>query len=324
MEKEKFYNSIKYFEKVSEKTFQLLGWLGFIKEETLKTDSGEWEIYTKKNFTFPYFYRETYPSINKFCAIFKNSKESIIYGIFENLEEVKNNLIKMSNIFLKKERKLWGIPLTLTEENAQDYGYIRGLIVGFFLMLIDFLYSFIFKLKNGIITGFIEYVKVIYHGTPGFGIFVGITGTGLYFIFLLIIIPILFGIYYKKTAVKKIIEKVDKHIEEIIAYQYEVGLEAEKTIEDEFHLMIEERKKEQIYKELQNFVNIEKGDFEILYEKIKIGFLKVQDLIDFLQYYLETFKQFPLIKFLEIIKKYETAYIETDIKFQFKPSQELS
>lgn len=322
IEKEKFYNSIKYFGKINEKTYQLLGWLGFIREETFKTDSGEWEIYTKKNFTFPYFDREAYSSINKFCAIFKNSKETIVYGIFENLEEVKNHLIKISNIFLKKERKFLGIPLTLTEENAQDYGYIRGLIIGFSLMIIDFFYSLIFKLKNGIITGFIDYVKVIYYGTPGFGLFVGITGTGLYFICLLIVIPILTGLYYKKRAIKKILKKIDKFIEEIITCEYEFGIEAEKMIEDEFHLIIEEKKKEQIYKELQNFVDVEKEDFETLYEKLKIGFLKLQDLIDFLKEYTKIFKQFPLIKFLEIIKKYEMANIETEIKFQFKPFQE--
>ncbi|MCM8818532.1 MAG: hypothetical protein NC915_03520 [Candidatus Omnitrophica bacterium] len=323
IEKEKFYNSIKYFKKINEKTYQLLGWLGFTKEETLKTDSGEWEIYVRRNFIFPYFNREKeYPSINKFCAIFKNKRESIIYGIFENLDELKNNLIKITEIFLKKEKKFLGIPLTLTEENAQDYGYIRGLILGFSLILIDFLYSFIFKLKNGIITGFIEYVKVVYYGTPGFGIFVGITGTGLYFIFILIVIPILFGLYYKKMAVKKILKKTDKFIEELISYHYEGGIEAERTIEDEFYLIIEEKRKEQIYKELQNFITIEKRDFEILYEKLKIGFLKLQDLIDFIKNYTEIFKQIPLIKFLEIIKKYETADIETEIKFQFKLSQE--
>lgn len=311
------YEKIKYFERVKEKTYQLLGYLGFIKEETLKTQSGKWEIYTKRNFIFPYFNSEFNPPINKFCAIFKNGRELLIYGSFENLEEVKKNIIQISDIFLKKERKILGIPLTLTEENAQDYGYIRGLILGCFLILIDFIYSLIFKLKSGIITGFIDYVKVIYYGTPGFGLFVGITGTGLYFIFLLIVIPILFGIYYKKFAVKKILKKIEDFLEGIKAYGYEFGVDGERSIEDEFTLIVEERKKEQIYNELKNKVEISKNEFEYIYEKIKTTFLKIQDFSEFLKEYEETFKDFPLKDFVQLISKYENARIETEIKFQF-------
>ncbi|MCM8804128.1 MAG: hypothetical protein NC833_02605 [Candidatus Omnitrophica bacterium] len=315
-ENKRIYEKIKYFNKIKEKTYQLLGYLGFNKIETLETDSGKWEIYTKENFTFPYFYSNFNPPTNKFCAIFKNSKEFIIYGSFEKIEYVKEHLFKITNIFLKKEKKFLGIPLTLTEENAQDYGYIRGLIVGFSLIIIDFLYSLIFKLKNGVITGFIEYVKVIYFGTPGFGLFVGITGTGLYFIFLLIILPILFGIYYRKLAMKKILKNIEVFINEIKPYGYEFGIDGEKTIEDEFILIIEEKKKEQIYNELKEKIDITKNEFEILYEGLKASFLRLDDLLNFIKDYNEKFKNYPLEKFLQIIKKYENAKIETDIKFQ--------
>ncbi|MGC8977119.1 MAG: hypothetical protein ACP5OB_05795 [Candidatus Ratteibacteria bacterium] len=315
-ENEKIYEKIKYFKNINEKTYQLLGWLGFNLKEIINTNSGKWELYTKENFKFPYFYSEFIPSINEFCAIFKNSNEFIVCGSFEKIENVKEHLIKISDFFLKKEKKFLGIPLTLTEENAQDYGYIRGLILGFSLMIIDFLYSLIFKLKNGIITGFIDYVKVIYYGTPGFGLFVGITGTGLYFIFLLIILPILFGTHYKKLATKKILKNIEIFMKEIKTYNYEFGVDAEKTLEDEFTLIKEEKKKQQIYNELNKEIKISKNEFEILYEKLKGGFLKIDDLLNFINEYKKIFREYPLEKFLQVIKKYETAKIETDIKFQ--------
>jgi hypothetical protein len=312
----RIYEKIKYFEKVNEKTYQLLGWLGFNKEDIIETKSGKWEIYTKRNFVFPYFFSDFNPPINKFCAIFKNKKELIVYGTFEKIEEIKEHLIQLTEIFLKKEKKILCIPLVLTEENAQDYGYIRGLILGFSLIIIDFLYSFIFKLKSGIITGFIDYVKVIYYGTPGFGLFVGITGTGLYFIFLLIILPILFGIYYKKKATVDIIKKIKLFIQEIKPYGYEFGIDGEKTLEDEFTLIIEEKKKEQIYNEIKKFVNLNKNEFELIYERIKNGFLKPGEFLNFLNEYKEILGDFPLEKFLQIITKYQEAKIETEIKFQ--------
>ena len=310
------YEKIKYFEKINEKTYQLLGWLGFNKEEILETKSGKWEIYTKRNFVFPHFISNFNPPINKFCAIFKNKRELVVYGSFEKIEEIKSHLLKITEIFFKKEKKFCGIPLILTEENAQDYGYLRGLILGFFLIIVDFLYSFIFKLKNGIITGFIDYVKIIYFGTPGFGLFVGITGTGLYFIFLLIILPILFGIYYKRKTTKDILKKIKLLIQEIKPYGYEFGIEGEKALEDEFALIIEEKKKQQIYNEIKKFIDLNKNEFEFIYERIKNGFLKPADFLNFLNEIKGILKDFPLEKFLQIVIKYDEARIETEIKFQ--------
>jgi len=310
------YEKIKYFEKINEKTYQLLGWLGFNKEEILETKSGKWEIYTKRNFVFPHFISNFNPPINKFCAIFKNKRELVVYGSFEKIEEIKSHLLKITEIFFKKEKKFCGIPLILTEENAQDYGYLRGLILGFFLIIVDFLYSFIFKLKNGIITGFIDYVKIIYFGTPGFGLFVGITGTGLYFIFLLIILPILFGTYYKRKTTKDILKKIKLLIQEIKPYGYEFGIEGEKALEDEFALIIEEKKKQQIYNEIKKFIDLNKNEFEFIYERIKNGFLKPADFLNFLNEIKGILKDFPLEKFLQIVIKYDEARIETEIKFQ--------
>jgi hypothetical protein len=61
---------------------------------------------------------------------------------------------------------------------------------------------------------------------------------------------------------------------------------------------------------------LNKNEFEITYERIKNGFLKPSDFLNFLNDYKTTFGNFPLEKFLQIIIKYEEAKIETEIKFQ--------
>jgi hypothetical protein len=310
------YEKIKYFENINSETYQLLGYLGFIKDQTIKTNSGVWNVYTKKNFVFPHFISELKLPLNKFFAVFKNTKEFIVYGTYDDFEELKENLIQISEIFFKKVKKVLGIPFTLTEENAQDYGYLRGLFLSFLLFVFDLSYPFIFKLKSGIINSFIDYVKVIYYGTPGFGIFVGITVTGLYFIFLFILIPISFGLMYKKIATRKILKKMNKFIENISTYDYNFGIDAEKTLKDEFNLIVEEKRKEQIYNEIKKFVDVSRTDFENIYEKLKTGFLNISEICGFIDEYEAIFKNLPLKKFLEIVEKYTTARFQTDIKFQ--------
>lgn len=311
------YERIKYFKNINPNILQSLILLGFSKKEIINKNGISIEIYTRENFVFPYFISEFSTPSNMLCAIFRDKKEFIVYGSYENLNKAKEILIEFSQIFHIREKKKFGIPLTLTEENAQDYGYIRGLIVGVFLMLSDFLYSFFFKLKTGIITGFIDYVKVIYHGTPGFGLFVGITGTGLYFIFLLILIPILFGTYYKKVGVKKIYRKVEKILNRLFNLDFDYGIDAERAIQDELELLIEEKRKLCIYNEIVKEIKIEKEDFLTVYEKIKSGFFKLQDFLEFLILYEKKFNHFPLLKLLKIILKYENARISSDIKFEF-------
>jgi hypothetical protein len=118
--------------------------------------------------------------------------------------------------------------------------------------------------------------------------------------------PIICG-YYKKIKL---------FIQEIKPYGYEFGIDGEKTLEDEFTLIIEEKKKEQIYNEIKKFVNLNKNEFELIYERIKNGFLKPSEFLNFLNEYKEILGDFPLEKFLQIITKYQEAKIETEIKFQ--------
>jgi len=100
MESEKIYERIKYFSKISDRTYQLLGWLGYTKEKTLQTPAGKWEIYTKRNFKFPYFISRVSTPVNKFVAILTGKKEMIVYGSFEeNIEEVERDIVALTQSF---------------------------------------------------------------------------------------------------------------------------------------------------------------------------------------------------------------------------------
>ena len=125
----RIYEEIMYFKSISAETYQLLGYLGYKREEEFEVENGKWEIYTKRNFTFPYFIANYSSPINKFVAIYLKPENSIIvYNSFENIQNLKQNLEIITKIFFPIKKKLFFIPLTLLEENAQDYGYIRGII----------------------------------------------------------------------------------------------------------------------------------------------------------------------------------------------------
>jgi len=311
----KIYEQIKYFKKISAETYQLIGWLGYKKENEFYLKKGKWEIYTKREFTFPYFISTYSSPVNKFVAIYTSGGIStIVYGSFENIEDLKKNLEKVVKTFFPEKRKFLFIPLTLTEENAQDYGYIRGLILGLFLLGIDIVYSWIFKLKEGILTGFIEYIKRVYDGNPALGIQIGIFGTGLYFGFLLIFIPILLGNIYVKKEEKLRKLKFINLPDEI--KEYEFGIKAEQSLREEFEMIVEEKRKEKIYQEISKTTSISKQDFDNLYFELTQGFLSPESLLNFINNYNEKVKDLPMEKFLEVISKYKKAPIESEIKIQ--------
>lgn len=315
MESEKIYESIKYFSKISDKTYQLLGWLGYTREKTFQTPVGKWEIYTKRNFKFPYFINHLSAPINKFVAILIGEKEMVVYGSFEeSIEEIEKDIVILTQTFFIPPRKILGMPLVLTEENAQDYGYIRGILIGVFFIFLDLGYSWIFKLRNGIITGFIDYIKLVYWGNPPLGIGIGIAATGLYFGVLLILIPILTGNIYVKMAKKVQQKRLEKMPESF--KNYEFGIHAERNLAEEFSTIVEEKKKESIYSEIKKiYSGIDKNDFEFLYMEIRKGLLSPEAIYEFLENYRKIIgEKIPIKKFLEIIIKYEKASFQTEIK----------
>lgn len=310
------YEAIKYFKDINPKTYQLLGYLGYNKELDIETPYGIWTIYTKKNFIFPYFNADLSIPINRFVGIYKGKDRSmVVYGSFEDSpDEIKEKLLMLTRTMLAPVKKFLGIPTTLTEENAQDYGYIRGVIFGIILILSDFVYSWTFTLREGIFTSFLEYIKKVYEGsTPGITNFVGITWTGMYFGIPLILMPIIYGHICVRMATRKRIRQMKK-IEEI-ASGYEFGIKAEQALEEEFTTIVEEKRKQVIYEEITKITDkIDRENFETFYIRIREGFISPESLDDFINDFKElTGESIPFEKFVEIVAKYQKASASTEI-----------
>ena len=309
------YEAIKYFKEVSPRTYQLLGYLGYNKDIEIETPYGTWTLYTKRNFVFPYFNTRLPLPVNRFVAIYKGAhKNLVVYGSFEKeLDEIKERLLFLTDIMLSPVKKFLGIPVTLTEENAQDYGYIRGVIFGIVLILADFVFSWTFAMREGILTGFIEYIKPVYDGNPGLGNFIGIAWTGMYFGIPLILLPILYGHICVKMAKRKRIRQMKK-IEEI-ASGYEFGIKAEQALEEEFTTIVEEKRKESIYEEISKITDkLDRDGFETLYLKIRAGFISPEALDDFIKEFHDiTEGSLSLEKFIELVAKYQKAEPTTEI-----------
>lgn len=315
IERQQIVDNIKTFKTVSPETYQLLAPLNYSHETDMTSPEGVWEIYTKKNFLFPYFQKVTKISVNKFVAILKGRKPSIVYGSYENLEEVQKNLAMATLRFISPPKRFFGIPLVLTQENAQDYGYIRGLLFGFILMAIDIGYSWIFKLRDGFFTGFIEYIKKVHDGNPNLAISIGIAGTGLYFSVLLIFIPILYGnicIALAKIKQRKLLRRLSA-----VLFEYDYGVQAEKSLQEEYTTIIEEHKKEAIYQQMQKlWETLEKEDFEFLYQRLQEGFVSPKSIYDFLAHLSKSSPLIDLKRFLETMLKFEKASLEIEIKLK--------
>jgi len=311
----KTYDSIHYFKDINPRSYQLLGYLGYNKESVFDTPYGNWTVYVKKNFSFPYFNAGFSSPVNKFAAVYRGTgKNMFAYGSFEkDLEEIKQNLLVLSRLMLYPVQKFLGIPRTLTEENAQDYGYIRGVIFGILLIMGDFVYSWTFKLQEGILTGFIEYIKRVYDGNPSLGNFIGIAWTGMYFGFPLILMPILYGNFCVKRAEKSRQKKL-KRIEQMFS-GYEFGINAENALDEEFTTIIEEKRKQSIYNEISaKTQKLSKEDFETFYIRIQQGFLSPEALHDFVTELKElTGEELTFDKFVEIVARYYRADLVTDL-----------
>lgn len=309
------YETIKYFKDISSRTYQLMGYLGYNKEAEIETPYGTWTLYTKRDFSFPYFNMQFSLPVNRFVAIYKGSeKNMIVYGSFEkDIEEIRNRLLILTETMLAPVKKFLGIPITLTEENAQDYGYIRGVIFGILLILADFIYSWTFTLREGVLTGFIEYIKPVYDGNPSLGNFIGLIWTGMYFGIPLILFPIIYGNICVKRAVRKRIQQMKK-IQEI-STGYEFGLKAEQALEEEFATIIDEKRKQAIYEELTKITDkLDRDGFETLYTGIRSGFISPEAIDGFIREFKElTGEGISFEKFVEIVARYQKAEVSTEI-----------
>lgn len=311
------YDALHYFKDISPHSYQLLGYLGYNQETEFENSHGRWTVYTKKEFSFPYFNAGYSSPVDRFAAVYrgKNGRNMFVHGSFEaqNTDEVRKNLLVLTDTMLAPVEKFLGIPVTLTEENAQDYGYIRGVILGSILIIADFVYSWTFKLNEGILTGFIEYIKRVYDGNPALGNSIGFAWTGMYFGLPLILMPILYGNFCVRRA-ERVRQKKLRKIERLLT-GYEFGINAEKALEEELATIIDEKKKAVIYDEIMKVSkNLSREDFETLYISIREGFLSPDALMSFIT---EVKKlagdNLPFEKFVEIIAKYHKADIVTEL-----------
>ncbi len=309
------YDSIQYFKDVNPYSYQLLGYLGYNKESEFNTKHGMWTVYTKKEFSFPYFNTEFSSPVNKFAAVYKGTGKNIfVYGSFEkSIQEIKQNLLILTNTMLAPVERFIGIPITLTEENAQDYGYIRGVILGVLLIAADFVYSWTFKLQEGILTGFIEYIKQVYNGNPSLGNAIGIAWTGMYFGVPLILMPIMYGNFCVRRAGRVRQKKLQLLGQTLSGYEF--GHNAEKSLEEELTTIIEEKRKASIYGEIMKLTEkLGREDFEILYTRIQEGFLSPDALLSFITELRKiTGGELPFEKFVEIVARYHKADIVTEL-----------
>jgi len=312
----KTYGSIQYFRDISPHSYQLLGYLGYNMESEFEAYPGRWTVYTKRDFFFPYFNSGFSAPVNRFAAVYRSAgKNMLAYGSFEtkNTDEIRQKLEVLTKTMLSPVKKFLGIPQTLTEENARDYGYIRGVIIGILLIIADFVYSWTFKLQEGLLTGFIEYIKQVYYGNPRLGNFIGFMWTGFYFGIPLIAMPILYGNICVRMADKSRQKKLRK-IDELFT-GYEFGVNAEKALEEEFATIIEEKKKEAIYGEINRIGGkLGREDFETLYIKIREGFLSPESIHFFITELKElSGEELPFEKFVEIVARYQKTGLKTEL-----------
>lgn len=312
-QQQRFLTEVRYFQKVKENVYQLLTSLNYQKETVCSTPSGTWDIFTKKEFVFPYFVQNVRTPVDRFVAIFRGEKEFIVSGAYDSLEKVKHNLKEITTHFLSPPKRWLGFPLTLTPENAQDYGYLRGLLMGCLAVGLDVGYSWFFKLRNGILTGIIEFIRLVYEGNVGLAIGVGIALTGFYFGFLLIALPIIYGqICFQKAGRKqtKILESLGEELME-----YEFGTQAEQALAEEFNTILEEKRKQEIYLQLVKiWPEMEKAGFEALYQRIQEGFVSPESLMDFLKEMKRFIPGASLEKFLELVIRFRKAVPTVEIK----------
>jgi len=309
-------DSFKMFRRVSEKTYQLLSSLNYIKEDSLPMREGVWEIFAKKNAVSPYLIKTVETPVNKFIAIYQSVHPFVVYGSCENPDEVRKNLLRFTEDFIIQPPRVLGIPLQLTPENAQDYGYSRGFTLGLMLMIIDIVYTWSFKLKNGILSGLIDFIRLVYEGNQGLAIGVGFPLTGFYFILPLIVLPIAYGNWCVNRAVRIEERKLQSLPADFLGYEY--GADAEKSLEEEFSTLLDESRKKAMFEEAQRRWNIGMNDFENVYERISDGFLTPESLHAFLRSLQAENPAVDLSEFLDMMIRYRKASPRLEMKISLE------
>jgi len=297
----------KEYESFNEDNWINLAKLGYEKYCEFDVPSGKWQIFILKKDIMTGFGKDTQP-IQLFFAVFSSKtlkKQFPISGIAEDIEEVIPGLRMLSSLTSTREPKSSGnllrFPQTLDTENAQDYGYIRGLLIGIVLMLVDIIPWHIGNFRpNGVLSTFLEYTRIVYYGTPGFAIVVGMAAIGIYFTVLFILIPIACGNFYlfkARKAFRRQIEMLPDFL-----FECEFGSDAESSLNQQYRSHIENIKKEEVYRRALSFwKSLKREEFIDLYETLQNGFYTAENLYDILCKITRNCPDFDIKKFLEIM-----------------------
>ncbi|MCM8829064.1 MAG: hypothetical protein NC902_07285 [Candidatus Omnitrophica bacterium] len=327
MEKEEIFQRIKL--KWNEYVFDDKIWinltkLGYQKHSEVNLPDGSWQIYQRVKTPDIETHLNKKQKILFFFAVWSpasSNKKFPITGMCENIDEVINGLKFISSLLPENRYGGFRLQKKLDVQNAQDYGYIRGLLCGFFLMLIDILPWHIGTFRpQGIMSTFLEYTRIVYYGTPGFAIIVGMAAIGVYFTVLFIVLPIITANLYMIKARR--IERATISSLPDILHECEYGQDAELFLDQQLRYRVENIKKEEIFKRAASiWENIKKQDIYELYEILKSGVISTETLYDIIKRTRHACGDFDFMEFLKIM--IDTVSRDTEVLLKISEEKQV-
>lgn len=319
---EQIYLLWRNFDRLDEKTWQFLPQLNYRLESEIKTDNGTWHLYTAEKNIYYNPQKNGKYTVKLFFAVFSPSgsgRSLPVSGTYEDLASLTGYLRDISLNLAIEERTGF---FRLTRENAQDYGYIRGIVFGFLLLALDLTFAWIFRLKTGgVLMTFLDYTKLVYEGSPSFAIVVGMAAMGVYFCMLFIFFPILIANVYIFKA-RKIHEAKSNKIHDAVL-EYDFGKRAEDSLKDQYQAMLEDLRTSEIYEYINRKPGeMKKEDFIYIYNRIKEGFLTPESLYRFLTEMEEKMPGYDLKKLLELMLHYSHAEPRVDLRISEVDSEQ--
>lgn len=312
MEKSEIFQKIKLkwkeYYHLDDDILPLLTKIGYQKYSNIELSEGKWQIFLHKKELDTSISLNKKPGITHFFAIWSakiQDKKFVVSGMCENPDNIICDLKYITSRILANDRfainKPFRFSRVLTVENAQDYGYIRGLLMGIILMLVDILPWHVGSFTPLSVLGtFLDYTRIVYYGTPGFAIVVGMAAIGIYFTVLFILLPIISGNLFMIKA-RRIEKNIILSMPDTLS-EYDYGKDAELFLNDQYRLLVENIKREDVYKKIVSlWKNIRKEDFLDLYEFFRGGFITAESLYDILKKITDTCPDFNFSECLRIM-----------------------
>ncbi|GEM_PF-587872 len=329
MEKSEIFQTIKLrwkdSERFSEDIWIILTKLGYQKHSEIKLPDGIWQVFCTEKIPELKIQSIERQKIMLFFAIWNQAhteKKFIVSGMCESIENLKGPLKFVSSIISHSSdrirKRFFRTAEMLSVENAQDYGYIRGLTIGIILMLIDILPWHIGRFRpQGIMSTFLDYTRIVYYGTPGFAILVGMAAIGIYFTVLFILFPITVGNLYLMKA-RRIERNIIESLPEVL-FDWEYGKDAEASLYEQIRTATENIKREETYRQIvSRWKSINRADFYELYEIFREGLISARALYGILQKITKTCPDFDFNEYLRIMSDVNEKTTEVVLKISDK------